>query len=49
MEDYRQGLVPLVVPLTLLRFNAEQHRETYLLTQIYFDPYPKEWMLRNFT
>lgn len=49
IEDYRQGLVPLVVPLTLLRFNAEQHRETYLLTQIYFDPYPKEWMLRNFT
>ena len=49
IEDYRVGHVPLVVPLSLLRFNAEQHQIEYLLGQIYFDPYPKQWMLRNFT
>ena len=49
IEDYRQGHVPLVVPLSLLRFNAQQHGVAYLLGQVYFDPYPKQWMLRNFT
>ena len=49
IEDFRAGVVPLVVPLALLRFNAEQHKTEYLLGQLYFDPYPKEWMLRNHT
>jgi uncharacterized protein YbgA (DUF1722 family)/uncharacterized protein YbbK (DUF523 family) len=47
IEDYRQGLLPLVVPITLLRFQIEKHRVEYLLGQLYFDPHPKELMLRN--
>jgi uncharacterized protein YbgA (DUF1722 family) len=47
IDDYRRGLVPLVVPLTLLRHHLERHRVTYVLGQTYLQPHPKELMLRN--
>jgi uncharacterized protein YbgA (DUF1722 family)/uncharacterized protein YbbK (DUF523 family) len=47
IEDYRLGLLPLIVPLTLLRFNIRKYEVAYLLGQLYFDPHPKELMLRN--
>ena len=47
IDDYRKGLLPLIVPLTLLRFNVNRHSVDYLLGQLYFDPHPKELMLRN--
>ncbi len=47
VEDYRRGLIPLVVPLTLLRHHARDRKQAYLLGQIYLDPHPKELMLRN--
>jgi uncharacterized protein YbbK (DUF523 family)/uncharacterized protein YbgA (DUF1722 family) len=47
IEDYRAGLLPLVVPITLLRFQIKKHAVAYLLGQLYFDPHPKELMLRN--
>jgi uncharacterized protein YbgA (DUF1722 family)/uncharacterized protein YbbK (DUF523 family) len=47
IEDYRQGLLPLVVPLTLLRYCIRRHSVEYLAGQLYFDPHPKELMLRN--
>jgi uncharacterized protein YbgA (DUF1722 family)/uncharacterized protein YbbK (DUF523 family) len=45
--DFRQGLIPLVVPLTLLRHLARVHEIDYLNGQTYVDPHPKELMLRN--
>jgi uncharacterized protein YbgA (DUF1722 family)/uncharacterized protein YbbK (DUF523 family) len=47
IEDYRRGLLPLVVPITLVRFQIQKHQVEYLLGQLYFDPHPKELMLRN--
>jgi len=47
IEDHRTGLVPLVVPVTLLRHHARRHAVPYLLEQTYLDPHPKELMLRN--
>jgi len=47
IEDYRKGLVPLVVPLTLLRHHARRQGAAYLLGQVYLEPHPKELMLRN--
>jgi uncharacterized protein YbgA (DUF1722 family)/uncharacterized protein YbbK (DUF523 family) len=47
INDYRKGLLPLVVPMTLLRYNIRKHEVDYLLGQVYFDPHPKELMLRN--
>jgi uncharacterized protein YbgA (DUF1722 family)/uncharacterized protein YbbK (DUF523 family) len=47
IEEYRTGVVPLVVPLTLLRHYVRLHRIDYLAGQIYLDPYPRDLMLRN--
>ena len=47
IEDYRLGLVPLVVPMTLVRHHVRVHDVQYLPGQIYLAPHPKELMLRN--
>ena len=47
IADYRRGLVPLVVPLTLLRHHVRMLDVTYLAGQMYLQPHPKELMLRN--
>lgn len=47
IEDYRAGLVPLVVPITLFRHHVRHHGVPYLAGQVYLDPHPKELMLRN--
>ncbi len=45
--QYHQGLVPLIVPVVLLRHHARKYAEPYLLRQLYLNPYPAELMLRN--
>lgn len=47
VEDYRRGLVPLVVPITLFRHYVDLYSVTYLAHQTYLEPHPKELMLRN--
>jgi uncharacterized protein YbgA (DUF1722 family)/uncharacterized protein YbbK (DUF523 family) len=47
IEEYRQGLVPIVVPIVLLRHHARRVQEPYLARQLYLNPYPAELMLRN--
>jgi uncharacterized protein YbgA (DUF1722 family) len=47
IEDYRNGLVPLIVPITLLRHHVERHDVAYVKGQVYLSPHPKELMLRN--
>ena len=47
IADYGRGLVPLVVPLTLVTHHARRHDVRYLLDQLYLQPHPKELMLRN--
>jgi len=47
IDDYRRGLVPLVVPLTLIRHHARTLDVAYLAGQTYLEPHPKELMLRN--
>jgi uncharacterized protein YbgA (DUF1722 family)/uncharacterized protein YbbK (DUF523 family) len=47
IQDYRQGLIPLVVPVTLLRHHVRKHGIEYLAGQVYLEPHPKELMLRN--
>jgi uncharacterized protein YbgA (DUF1722 family) len=45
--DYHKSLVPLLVPLTLIRHYAGKYDVAYLLGQSYLQPHPKELMLRN--
>jgi uncharacterized protein YbgA (DUF1722 family)/uncharacterized protein YbbK (DUF523 family) len=47
VEEYRRGMVPLVVPLTLIRHHVRRQRIAYLAGQVYLEPHPRELMLRN--
>ena len=47
IDEHRRGLVPLVVPLTLIRHHVRRHDVQYLAGQAYLDPHPRELMLRN--
>jgi uncharacterized protein YbgA (DUF1722 family) len=45
--DYHRMLVPLVVPLTLIRHYVRKFQVAYIENQVYLQPHPKELMLRN--
>jgi uncharacterized protein YbgA (DUF1722 family)/uncharacterized protein YbbK (DUF523 family) len=47
IDRYRQGLLPLVVPLTLLRHHFRRHPHPWVAEQVYLDPHPAELMLHN--
>jgi uncharacterized protein YbgA (DUF1722 family)/uncharacterized protein YbbK (DUF523 family) len=47
IEDHGCGLLPLVVPLTLVRHYVRRFEIAYLQAQTYLAPHPKELMLRN--
>ncbi|WP_411703705.1 YbgA family protein [Edaphovirga cremea] len=43
---YRDGLLPILAPLTLLKHYLAEYPDQYLLTQNYFSPYPENLCLR---
>lgn len=45
--QYRRGVVPLVVPLTLLKHHLRQHPDPYVAQQVYLQPHPENLSLRN--
>ncbi|HEX6901102.1 MAG TPA: DUF523 and DUF1722 domain-containing protein [Thermoanaerobaculia bacterium] len=47
IERYRLGLLPLVVPLTLIRHYVRRFGVQYLRDQVYLEPHPHELMLLN--
>jgi len=47
IDDHRRGLVPLIVPITLIRHHVRRLGLEYLAGQVYLDPHPKELALRN--
>jgi uncharacterized protein YbgA (DUF1722 family)/uncharacterized protein YbbK (DUF523 family) len=47
IADHRRGLVPLVVPLTLVKHHVRRLGVAYLAGQAYLEPHPRELMLRN--
>jgi uncharacterized protein YbgA (DUF1722 family)/uncharacterized protein YbbK (DUF523 family) len=47
IDSYRKGLVPLVVPVTLMRHYTRLYGQDYLAGQVYLNPHPLELMLRN--
>jgi uncharacterized protein YbgA (DUF1722 family)/uncharacterized protein YbbK (DUF523 family) len=47
IHDYRKGLVPLIVPITLIRHHVRVHEIDYLKGQLFLEPHPRELMLRN--
>jgi uncharacterized protein YbgA (DUF1722 family)/uncharacterized protein YbbK (DUF523 family) len=47
IEDYRAEMVPLVVPITMIRHYVRTLDIGYLAGQVYLEPHPRELMLRN--
>jgi len=47
IDDYRRGMVPLVVPVTLLQHHFRSNPHPWISRQVYMKPHPRELMLRN--
>lgn len=47
IDQYKQGLVPLIVPIILLVHYVRKTNQPYLKKQYYLHPYPLELKLRN--
>lgn len=47
IDRYRGGLLPLIVPITLVNHYVRKYKEPYLAGQIYLNPHPLELKLRN--
>lgn len=47
ITNYHQGLIPIIVPVTLLGHYVIKFDEPYLKRQYYLNPHPLELMLRN--
>jgi uncharacterized protein YbgA (DUF1722 family)/uncharacterized protein YbbK (DUF523 family) len=46
-DYYRQGYVPLIVPVTLINHYVRKYDQPYLKVQYYLNPHPLELQLRN--
>jgi uncharacterized protein YbgA (DUF1722 family)/uncharacterized protein YbbK (DUF523 family) len=47
IDQHRRGILPLIVPVTLLAHHIRKHDVAYLKEQVYFRPHPLELKLRN--
>ena len=47
IERYKEGVYPLIVPITLLKHYISIHKISYIKDQIYLHPYPYNLSLRN--
>jgi uncharacterized protein YbgA (DUF1722 family) len=47
ISSYRQGHIPLIVPITLINHYVRLFDESYLTQQYYLNPHPLELQLRN--
>ena len=47
MENYKNELIPLIVPVTLLNHYVAKFNQQYLKEQFYLHPHPLELKLRN--
>ena len=47
ISQYRAGIVPLVVPLTLIKHHFKRHPDRYIAEQVYLQPHPENLSLRN--
>jgi len=47
VDDYKKGLLPLIVPITLLRHHFRRYPNDYISQSYYLSPHPGELMLLN--
>ncbi|MBA5761418.1 DUF523 and DUF1722 domain-containing protein [Vibrio sp. 404] len=46
IDSYRQGVLPLLAPMTLLKHHMNRYPDDYLQSQKFLNPYPEELRLR---
>jgi len=46
INQYREGILPLLVPLTLINHYLREFTEDYISSQVYLSPYPDDLKLR---
>ena len=47
INEYKDGFIPLIVPVTLIGHYVRKYNEPYLKNQTYLNPHPVELKLRN--
>ncbi|MEN8168809.1 MAG: DUF523 and DUF1722 domain-containing protein [Pseudomonadota bacterium] len=47
IKQYGEGVVPLIVPITLLKHHLRRHPDASIERQVYLSPHPGELMLSN--
>ena len=47
IDQYRQGHIPLIVPVTLIKHFVRKYQQSYLKNQSYLNPHPMALQLRN--
>lgn len=47
IDHYREGYIPLIVPVTLINHYVRKYDQSYLKLQYYLNPHPLELQLRN--
>ena len=47
IDHYREGYIPLIVPVTLINHYVRKYDQPYLKQQVYLNPHPLELQLRN--
>jgi uncharacterized protein YbgA (DUF1722 family)/uncharacterized protein YbbK (DUF523 family) len=47
ISDYHQHLIPLIVPVVILKHYIYKYNKSYLMQQYFLKPHPLELMLRN--
>ncbi len=47
VDRYKAGLIPLIVPITMINHYARKYGQDYLNAQVYLNPHPTDLKLRN--
>lgn len=47
LSEYKAGILPLIVPITMLNHYVRKYQPSYLKEQLYLQPHPLELQLRN--
>jgi len=48
VEQYKKQMIPMIVPITMLRHYLQKYPQPWLQAQVFFDPYPEEMLLRSY-
>jgi len=47
IQQYREGYIPLIVPVTLMKHYVRKYKQSYISMQTYLNPHPAALQLRN--